>query len=210
MGRWLKKISETGGIPTDKTDKGGSVSVVSALPPHFQKKNTDVYSDTRGVLTDNADKGGSVSVVSTLPPHIQKTQVIDQVTRQLNADRHMVLALLSDDDQEQIGAGLITASQLADYLNAMKADRKPLVDPQWHLDRLMEQVANRRRQNADDTADWRESWETAHELFINHVMDCSACRAPQGHYCKDGQQYRQTYLDTHQAKAGERSSCSAR
>src|SRR5690554_2716653 len=115
MGRWLKKISETGGSPTDNTDKDSSVSVVSAIPPHIQKKNTDNYSNTRGAQTDKADKKGSVSVVSTLPPHIQKTQVLDQVTRQLKADRHMLLALLSDDDLEQISAGLITAEQLADY-----------------------------------------------------------------------------------------------
>jgi hypothetical protein len=71
MGRWLKKISETGGVPTDNTDKDGSVSLVSAIPPRFQKKNADIYSDTREVLTDKADKadkGGSVSLVSTLPP----------------------------------------------------------------------------------------------------------------------------------------------
>ena len=164
MGRWLKKISETGGVPTDK-----------------------------------ADKGGSVSLVSTLPPHIQKTQVIDQVTRQLKADRHMVLALLSDDDQEQIGEGLITANQLADYLNAMKADRKPLVDPQWHLDRLMEQVDNRRRQNAHDTAEWRECWKAAHELFINHVMDCTACRPPQRRYCDEGAKLWRVYREAHQS-----------
>jgi hypothetical protein len=202
MDRWLKKISETGGIPTDNTDKGGSVSVVSTLPPHFQKKNTNVYSDTRGVRTDKADKDRSVSVVSTLPPHIQKTQVfdqvLDQVTRQLKADRHMVLALLSDDDQEQIGERLITANQLAGYLSIMKADSKTLVDPQWHLDRLMEQVANRRSQNAHDTAEWRECWKAAHELFINHVMDCISCRAPQGRYCDSGANIRRTYIDSYQ------------
>lgn len=202
MGRWLKKISETGGAPTDKADKSSPVSVVSALPPRFQKKNDGVYSDTRGALTDKADKSSSVSVVSTLPPHIQKTQVIDQVTRQLSADRHVVLALLSDDDQEQIGAGLITAGHLADYLNVMKTDGKPLVDPQWHLDRLMEQVDNRPRQTALNTADWRKRWEAAHELFINHVMDCTDCRAPRGRYCPTGQLHRQKYLCAYRVPAG--------
>ena len=204
MGRWLKKLSETGGTPTDKADKAdkdSSVSVVSTLPPHIQKKTAVNYSETRGGLTDKADKGDSVSVVSTLPPHIQKTHILDQVTRQLNADRHMVMALLSNDDLEQIDAGLITAEHLADYLNIMAKAGEPLVDPQWHLDRLLKCADTKRRQGVLNVDEWRERWKAAHELLIDHVMGCSACRAPQGHYCTPGQQHRQAYLNAYQGTA---------
>ncbi|MGO3692830.1 hypothetical protein [Marinobacter sp.] len=168
------------------------------------------YSETQEVLTDKADKRGSVSVVSTLPPRIQKTQVLDQVTRQLNADRHMVMALLSDDDLEQIEAGLITGGQLADYLNIMAKDGKPLTDPQWHLDRLLKSAETKRRQNAQTCRKQGKAWKPAHESFINHVMACTACRAPQGRYCIEGQQRRQAYTNAYQDNTGEPSLCPAK
>lgn len=127
--------------------------------------------------------------------------MLDQVTRQLNADRHMVMALLSDDDLEQIDAGLITSEQLADYLNTMAKDGKPLVDPQWHLDRLLKSVDTKRRHSAHKCAEQSKAWKADHEAFINHVMGCTACRAPQGHYCTAGQQHRQTYLNAYQGPA---------
>ena len=128
MGRWLKKISETGAVPTDNTDKGGSVSLVSALPPHFQKKNADVYSDTRRVLTDKADKGGSVSLVSTLPPHIQKTQNPDallmDIAAMLQANPDQLRALLSTDDIQDIAEGANSRVYMLDYFRLMRADGK--------------------------------------------------------------------------------------
>jgi hypothetical protein len=58
MGRWLKKISETGAVPTDNTDKGGSVSLVSTLPPHIQKtQNPDaLLMDIAAMLQANPDQ----------------------------------------------------------------------------------------------------------------------------------------------------------
>jgi hypothetical protein len=132
MGRWLKKISETGGVPTDNTDKDGSVSLVSAVPPRFQKKNADIYSDTREVLTDKADKGGSVSLVSTLPPHIQKTQnpdaLLADIAVMLRANPDQLRALLSTDDIQDIADGANSRAYMLDYFRLMRADGKLPVD----------------------------------------------------------------------------------
>lgn len=207
MGRWLKRISETGGTPTDKADKECSVSVVSAIPPHIQKKTSDSYLETRGVLTDKADKSGSVSVVSTLPPRIQKThpanpeQMLTELAKELRATPHMLRRLLSDDDMQAIAEGEYSRELLADYFKLMERDGKPLVDPQWHLDHLLKSVNAKRLQSAHNCTKWDKAWRAAHELFINHVMACTSCRAPQGRYCETGQQHRQAYLTAYEVPA---------
>jgi hypothetical protein len=42
-------------------------------------------------------------------------------------------------------------------------------------------------------------WKPSHELYINHVTDCTACRAPQRRYCDEGAQLWREYWDVHQS-----------
>jgi len=46
-----------------------------------------------------------------------------------------------------------------------------------------------------------KAWKPEHELYINHVTDCTACRAPQGRYCEQGAKLRRLYWDAQQSAA---------
>tara|TARA_R110001592_G_scaffold215036_1_gene468376 strand:- start:1829 stop:2263 length:435 start_codon:yes stop_codon:yes gene_type:complete len=134
MGRWLKKLAETRGVPTDKADNAGPVSVVSTLPPHIQKKNADNYSKTRGVFTDKADKVSSVSVVSAVPPHIQKPQtpavrvaqnpddLLADIAAMLQVAPNQLRALLSANDLDDIADGYNSRAYMLDYFRLMRTD----------------------------------------------------------------------------------------
>jgi hypothetical protein len=195
MGRWLKKISETGSVPTDNTDKSGSVSLVSDLSPRFQKKNADVYSGTQGVLTDKADKDGSVSVVSTLPPHIQKTQNPDalllDIAAMLQANPDHLYALLCEDDIQDIADGANSRAYMLDYFRLMRTDGKLPVSTA--------QPPAKATESPQGYIESAKAWKPAHEAMMNHVTDCTACRAPQGRYCNEGADLRRAYWNAHQS-----------
>tara|TARA_R110002094_G_scaffold112759_1_gene109268 strand:- start:226 stop:906 length:681 start_codon:yes stop_codon:yes gene_type:complete len=137
----------------------------------------------------------------TSKAHQSPDTVLGEIAAKMQADVHMLQSLLSDDDMQAVAEGDYSLELLVDYFKLMERDGKPLVDPQWHLDRLLKSADTKRRQSAHNVDEWDNAWKAAHELFINHVMGCTACRAPQAHYCTAGQQHRQAYLNAYQGTA---------
>jgi hypothetical protein len=101
MGRWLKRLSETGGVLTDKADKAGSVSLVSTLTPHIQKPQ---------------------------PPAVRIAQnpddLLADIAAMLQADTRQLRALLSADDIQDIADGENSRTYMLDYFRLMRADEK--------------------------------------------------------------------------------------
>jgi hypothetical protein len=101
MGRWLKKLSETGGVLTDKADKAGSVSLVSTLTPHIQNSQSSVVR-----LAQNPDA------------------LLAEIAAMLQADPRQLRALLSADDIQDIADGENSRTYMLDYFRLMRADEK--------------------------------------------------------------------------------------
>jgi len=101
MGRWLKKLSETGGVLTDKTDKERSVSFVSTPTPHIQNSQPPVVR-----LAQNPD------------------DLLADIAAMLQADPRQLRALLSADDIQDIADGENSRTYMLDYFRLMRADEK--------------------------------------------------------------------------------------
>jgi hypothetical protein len=109
----------------------------------------------------------------------------------LRANPDQLRAPLSADDIQAIADGANSRSYMLDYFRQMRADGKLPVctapppakaskPPQSHME-----IA--------------KVWKPSHELYINHVTDCTACRAPQRRYCDEGAQLWREYWDVHQS-----------
>jgi hypothetical protein len=109
----------------------------------------------------------------------------------LQANPDQLRALLSTDDIQDIADGANSRAYMLDYFRLMRADGKLPVytgpppamatePPQSHMESA-------------------RVWKPAHEAMINHVMACTACRAPQGRYCNEGADLRRVYRDAHQS-----------
>ena len=131
-------------------------------------------------------------------------EMLADIARKLGADAHMLRALLSDDDMQAIADGDYSRELLAAYFKRMEQDGKPLVDPHWHLDHLLQQAATRRRQRAHNATEWDKAWRAAHEHFMNHLTTCPDCYAPRGRYCPTGQTVRGHYLAAYENKGDPR------
>ena len=165
--------------------------------PQTTKKPNPLTNKDFPSLSANPQNPQEVTSKTDQAPNV----LLDKIAKELRADAHMLRRLLSDDDMQAIEEGHYSRELLADYFKLMEKDHNPIVDPQWHLDRLLKSANTKRRQSVLNVDEWRERWNAAHELFIDHVMGCSACRAPQGHYCTPGQQHRQAYLNAYQGTA---------
>jgi hypothetical protein len=101
MGRWLKKLSETGGVLTDKADKAGSVSFVSTPTPHIQNPQPPVVR-----LAQNPD------------------DLLAGIAAMLQAEPSQLRALLSADDLHDIAHGHNSRAYMLDYFRQMRTDGK--------------------------------------------------------------------------------------
>jgi len=124
--------------------------------------------------------------------------VLRDIAETLNADHHMLRALLDADDMQAIAEGIESRAHLLAYFRQMAKDGMPLADPQWHLDHLVRQGKARNRQQAHDKREWEKAWRAAHESFTDHLTGCPDCYAPRGHYCTTGADLRRTYLQAYQ------------
>lgn len=123
-----------------------------------------------------------------------------EIARTLEADLHMLRALLSDDDLQAIAEQCpgYNRERLTDYFRQMESDGKSLQDIDWHLNTLIRQSTARNQDKASQRRKHERAWRAAHEPFINHVMGCPSCNAPRDRYCTVGADLQRAYIDTYQ------------
>jgi hypothetical protein len=139
--------------------------------------------------------GLSANPQNPQPPAEQKRQDPDallmDIAVMLRANPDQLRALLSTDDIQDIADGANSRAYLLDYFRLMRTDEnlpvctepppaKATEPPQSHLESA-------------------RAWKPAHEAMINHVMACTACRAPQRRYCDEGAKLWRVYWDAHQS-----------
>ena len=111
------------------------------------------------------------------------------IAAMLQANPDQLRALLSTDDIQDIADGANSRAYMLDYFRLMRTDGKlPICTTPLPV------KANELPQSHLESA---RAWKPAHEAMINHVMACTACRAPQGRYCNEGADLRRVYLEAH-------------
>lgn len=115
--------------------------------------------------------------------------VLLELAHLLKGDPSVLRALLSDDDMQAIGDGEYSWGYLLDYFRLMRSDGIALVSSTAKTASPPESADNRTTQ--------KKPWEAAHDAMIDHLMTCSACYAPRGRYCSDGERLRHDYLATY-------------
>jgi len=196
--------------PADSADSAESPQPRGLQPADELRKAADFSADNeksanvrKNPQTGKACKAATGAGYSGLsanpqnpqPPAEQKRQDPDallmDIAVMLRANPDQLRALLSTDDIQDIANGENSRADTLDYFRLMRADGKLPVctapppakaskPPQSHME-----IA--------------KVWEPSHELYINHVTDCTACRAPQRRYCDEGAQLWREYWDVHQS-----------
>jgi hypothetical protein len=131
------------------------------------------------------------------PPAEQKQQNPDalllDIAAMLQVNPDQLRALLSIDDIQDIADGANSRAYMLDYFRLMRADGKLPVSTAQPPAKAIESP-----QGCIESA---KAWKPAHEAMMNHVTDCTACRAPQSRYCNEGANLRRAYRDAHQSAA---------
>ena len=111
----------------------------------------------------------------------------------LRANPDQLRALLSTDDIQDIADGANSRAYMLDYFRLMRTDEKLPVSTA--------QPPAKAPESPQGYIESSKAWKPAHEAMMNHVTDCTACRASQGRYCNEGADLRRVYLDAHQSAA---------
>ena len=114
-----------------------------------------------------------------------------EIAATLQANPDHLYALLSTDDIQDIAEGKNSRAYMLDYFRLMRADRKLPVSTA--------QPPAKATEPPQGYIESAKAWKPAHEAMMNHVTDCTACRAPQGRYCNEGADLRRAYRDAHQS-----------
>ena len=141
--------------------------------------------------------GLSANPQNPQPPTEQKQQNPDallmDVAVMLRANPDQLRALLSTDDLQDIADGANSRAYMLDYFRLMRTDEKLPVSTA--------QPPAKAPESPQGYIESSKAWKPAHEAMMNHVTDCTACRASQGRYCNEGADLRRVYLDAHQSAA---------
>jgi hypothetical protein len=141
--------------------------------------------------------GLSANPQNPQPPAEQKRQDPDallmDIAVMLQASPGQLRALLSTDDIQDIADGANSRAYMLDYFRLMRADGK--------LPVCTEPPPAKATEPPQSHMESARAWKPAHEAMINHVMACTACRAPQGRYCDKGAELRRFYWDAQQSAA---------
>jgi len=131
------------------------------------------------------------------PPAEQKQQNPDallmDIAAMLQANPDHLYALLCEDDIQDIADGANSRAYMLDYFRLMRTDEKLPVSTA--------QPPAKAPESPQGYIESSKAWKPAHEAMMNHVTDCTACRASQGRYCNEGADLRRVYLDAHQSAA---------
>jgi len=129
------------------------------------------------------------------PPAEQKQQNPDalllDIAAMLQASTGQLRALLSTNDIQDIADGENSRSYMLDYFRLMRTDGK--------LPVCLEPPPAKATESPQSYLESAQAWKPAHEAMMNHVTDCTACRAPRGRYCNEGADLRRAYRDAHQS-----------
>ena len=109
----------------------------------------------------------------------------------LQANPDHLYALLCEDDIQDIADGANSRAYMLDYFRLMRTDGKLPVSTA--------QPPAKAPESPQGYIESSKAWKPAHEAMMNHVTDCTACRAPQGRYCNEGADLRRAYRDAHQS-----------
>ena len=141
--------------------------------------------------------GLSANPQNPQPPAEQKRQDPDallmDIAVMLQASPGQLRALLSTDDIQDIADGANSRAYMLDYFRLMRADGK--------LPVCTEPPPAKATEPPQSHMESARAWKPAHEAMINHIMACTACRAPQGRYCDKGAELRRFYWDAQQSAA---------
>ena len=139
--------------------------------------------------------GLSANPQNPQPPTEQKRQDPDvmlmDIAAMLRANPDQLRALLCSDDIQDIADGANSRAYMLDYFRLIRANGK--------LPVCTEPPPAKATDPPQSHMESARAWKPAHEAMINHVMACTACRAPQGRYCNEGADLRRAYRDAHQS-----------
>jgi hypothetical protein len=165
----------------------------------------DYFSATirKSPQTSNACKapdGGGFAGLSANPqnpqPSTEKKQrnpyaLLMDIAAMLHASPAHLYALLCADDIQDIADGANSRAYMLDYFRLMRADGK--------LPVCTAPPPAKATEPPQSYLESAQAWKPAHEAMMNHVTDCTACRAPQGRYCNEGADLRRVYREAHQS-----------
>jgi len=139
--------------------------------------------------------GLSANPQNPQPPTEQKQQNPDalllDIAVMLRANPDQLHALLCEDDIQDIVDGANSRAYMLEYFRLMRVDGK--------LPVCTEPPPAKATEPPQSHMESARAWKPAHEAMMNHVTDCTACRAPQGRYCNEGADLRRVYRDAHQS-----------